>query len=145
MRRISQVVVVILIVAGLGLAGTWLYQAGYAQGAAADGSGPVFLPGPGYGFGFGGLFGILGFVLFAFLLFGLLRFAFRGSGSYGPGWGGPRGAWGSRSGSPTGSADPSVRGFGPWEDRARTIHDEWHRRAEAPPTSGDRSTPADAR
>ena len=122
MRRIAQVVLVILIIAGLGLAGSWLYQAGYAQGASADGTGPVSIPGPGFGFGFAGLFGILGFLLFLFLLFGLLRFAFRGPGSYGPGWGGGR----------------PGHGYGPWDERARAIHDDWHRRSDASAPASDR-------
>lgn len=128
MRRIAQVVLVILIVAGLGLAGTWLYQTGYAQGASADGTGPVFIPGPGFGFGFGGLFGILGFLLFLFLVFGLLRFAFRGpGGGYGPGWG--RGA----------------HGYGPWDERARAIHDDWHRGSDAPAPARDRGASPEGR
>lgn len=116
--RILGVIVLALLAVGLGGA---IFQTGYLAGVAADGTAPVVV-GPGYGYGwgwgFGGLFGFLGFLLFLFIFIAIVR-AIVGGGR--GGWG--RGGWG-----PGGwDSDPSQR-FGPWEERAREVHDEWHRR-----------------
>lgn len=108
---------IVLTVLAIGLAGA-IFQTGYLAGAGADGV--VDMPvrawrAFGWGFG-GGLFHLLGFIFFVFLFVTVLRLAF-GSGR-GHGWSsGPRGS----------DRDGSHR-YGPWEDRTREIHDEWHRR-----------------
>ena len=122
-RAFAAIVLAILLV-GLGAA---IFQTGYLAGVAADGSAPVVV-GPGYAYGWhgwgwgGGLIGgIVGFFVFLFvifLFFGLLRAAFGGWGRGGPG----RGGWG-----PGGYGHGSGHRLGPWEDRAREAHDEWHR------------------
>ena len=122
MRWFRILGVIVLALLAVGLAGA-IFQAGFLAGASADGSVPAYV-GPygwhGWGWGFGGgLFGILGFLLFLFLFFAILRAVFGG-------WGrGPRGGWG-------GGRFYGDR-YGRWEDRAREIHDEWHRREESGP------------
>jgi hypothetical protein len=125
---------IILVALAVGLAGA-IFQTGYLAGIAVDGGAPVFV-GPGYGhdwhgwgWGFGGgLFGFLGMLFFFILFIGLLRAVFGGGHRHG--WGhGSRGGWGRGAG-PSGPGDDHHR-FGPWEDRAREVHDEWHRRQAA--------------
>lgn len=146
--RVIGGLLVALLVVGLGAA---IYQTGFnvgATGAAgvAVGATPVVV-GPAYGYGWGwgfggGLFHLLGFIFFVFIFFAILRAIFgshrRGMGS---GWG--RG-WGPRGWGPSGYGDHPGQQFGPWEDRARQVHDEWHRRQDAPgatgPTTGPRPT-----
>ncbi|HEX4897167.1 MAG TPA: hypothetical protein VFV53_02265 [Candidatus Limnocylindrales bacterium] len=121
-RAFAAIVLAILLV-GLGAA---IFQTGYLAGVAADGSAPVVV-GPGYGYGWGGwgwrgglIGGIVGFFVFLFVIFlfiGLLRAAFGGWGRGGSG----RGGWGPGYGHGSGQR------FGPWEQRAREAHDEWHR------------------
>ena len=110
---------IVLTVLAIGLAGA-IFQTGYLAGAGADGV--VDMPvrawhAFGWGFG-GGLFHLLGFLFFIVLFVSLLRLAFGGGrGHGGHGWGpGPRG-W-----------DHDGSRYGRWEDRAREVHDEWHRR-----------------
>jgi hypothetical protein len=135
-RFIGAIVAVGLL---FGLGGA-IFQTGYLAGATAGGT-PVAVPVVGYGWGFGpfGLFGgffhILGSIFVFFLVLGLLRAIFFGGRhrSHG-GWGhGPRGSWGGPGGgSGGGSGDPERSG--PWMDRAREVHDEWHRhQADASP------------
>jgi hypothetical protein len=136
-RIIAGIVLVFVLV---GLAGG-IFQAGYFAGAAGGGTvvaGPWYGFAPfGWGFG-GGFFGFLGSLFILFLIFGLLRAAF-GGGHRGSWGGGPRRGW----------YDGDHRhgqGFGPWEGRAREIHDEWHRRTSepgsGPTTSGGPETPS---
>jgi len=115
----------------VGLAGA-IFQTGYLAGAVGTGTAVV---GPAYGWGWGfggGLFHFLGFIVFVLIFFALMRAVF---GGHRHGWGpGPRGygrAWGP-------GEHPDHHGpdrFGPWEDRARQVHDEWHRRNDSPPTT----------
>ena len=122
---------IILAVLAIGLAGA-IFQTGYLAGAAGTGTavaGPVYGWGWGWGFG-GGLFHFLGFLFFVILFFALMRAIF---GGHRRDWGhGPRGygrGWG-HDGYGTGD-HPGAERFGPWEDRARQVHDEWHRRQDA--------------
>lgn len=90
---IGIVVLVLLIGAGVGI-----YDAGIQQGIAQTANVPVGAVAPyAYGWGFHGGFGIFGFLfplLFIFLIFGLVRAAFRGGrGGWGHGWGPDRSAW----------------------------------------------------
>jgi hypothetical protein len=121
MRGFRVIGVVVLTLLAIGLGGV-IYQAGYLAGAAAQGTAQVVV-GPGYGYGWGwgfggGLLSIFGFLLFAFIFFAILRAAFGGWGRGGYGHGG----WG-----PGGYTRRSGERFGQWEDRAREVHDEWHR------------------
>jgi hypothetical protein len=125
--RILFIVVLVGVAVGIGVTA---YDAGLSTGLAQSGH-VVVAPGDyavapyaGYGWGFGrgfGFFGFFGMLLFLFLIFALVRAAFGGR----RGWSGShhhdeRGSW---------------RG-GPWESRAREVHDEWHR---GPSDGGDRS------
>ena len=125
---IARIVAVVLLVGLIGGVGVSVYQAGFVAGAAAEGA-TVVAPLAGYGWGFGhgfGFFGFLGTLLFFLLIFGLLRAIFwRGP----RGWG--RGPWGyghHGSGGPDRPSGPEAFRGSPWEDRAREVHDEWHRR-----------------
>lgn len=125
---------ILLAVLAIGLAGA-IFQTGYLAGVAADGAVAPVVVGPGYhygwGWGFGGgLFGILGFLFFLFLFFAIIRAAF-GGGRRG-GWG--HGPWGGGWGRDEAGHHMTGR-FGPWEERAREAHHEWHRRE----ASGDAS------
>ncbi|MGH2592750.1 MAG: hypothetical protein ACRDGG_04495 [Anaerolineae bacterium] len=117
-RIVLGVVLVLVLIAGAVGIGTYVYNAGVAQGLAESGklvapeSGAVPYPyyGPFYrpfGFGFGFL-GLLFPLLFLFLVFGLLRRLF---------W---RGGWGG--GGPRGN----------WEKGVPPMFEEWHRRAHEP-------------
>jgi hypothetical protein len=134
MRFSSRILAVLGILALIGLIG----GAAYAAGLSA--SGVAHPDGYGYGFAFIG-FGVLhflGFILFVFLFFALLRFAFGGH----RGWGGrgQMGGWGQGPG-PGGwnqtAGDPR-------EAWIRGRLEEWHRTAHAtdgtppsqPPTAG---------
>lgn len=131
-----------LLLVGVGAA---IYQTGVGVGTAgaagaagvAGGTAPVVV-GPAYGYGWGwgfggGLFHILGFIFFLVIFFAILRAIF---GGHRRGWGG---GWG-RGWGPGGYGDHPGQQFGPWEDRARQAHDEWHRRQDAPGATGP-STP----
>ena len=131
---------IILAALAIGLGGA-IFQSGYLAGVAADGAAPVVVNpaygyGPGWGWGFGGgLFHILGTILFIFIFFGILSAIF-GAGRRGWGHGG-RGGWGR------GDWDKGDhRRFGPWEDRAREAHDEWHRQQGAGGSGTSSSTSA---
>ena len=130
---------ILLVVLAIAFAGA-IFQTGYFAGTAAgvhpEVVGPAYGYGYGWGWGFGGgLFHLLGFIFVVFIFFAILRALFGGHRrSWGPG---PRG-WGQGWG-PTNQGDhPGRSQFGPWEDRARQMHDEWHRRQDAPPA--DRPT-----
>jgi hypothetical protein len=116
---------IILAALAIGLGGA-IFQSGYLAGVAADGGAPVVVNpayGPGWGWGFGGgFFSILWTILFVLLFFGILSAIFGGGRR---GWGhGGRGRW------EHGDWDKGEHHrFGPWEDRAREAHDEWHRQA----------------
>ena len=130
MRRALSIILIIgLLALGGGFIAQTAYQAGLSTAittvqvqAGADGSvvAPFIVPGYGYGWhngfgpGFGpgfGIFGFLGFLLFAFLFVGLIRvLSFRGGAGR---WGGPNGKTGTH----------------PWEPRARQAFDDWHRTA----------------
>jgi len=110
---------IVLAVLAIGLAGA-IFQTGYLAGVAADGGVAPVVVGNAYGWGWGfggGLFHILGFLFFLILFFAILRAIF-GAGR--GGWG--RGGWG-----PGGYGHDAGHRFGPWEQRAREAHDEWHR------------------
>jgi hypothetical protein len=124
-RTIARVLLALVIIGGVALLGVGAYNAGVTQGLLSSGQvvgtpgaypGGPYVGGWGYGWGPGpgfGFFGFLGTLFFIFLIFALLRAAFgRGRGWGGGGWGGP---------------GSGRYGRGPWEDRAREIHDEWHR------------------
>jgi hypothetical protein len=144
-RTILGLLFALLLIAGAAAVGVGIYNAGIAQGIAQSADGatpPVVVPAYGYGWGgpgwgIGGLFfGILFFVFFLFLIGGLFRaLTYRGRGWGGPGWGGP-GRWGA-------GHDHSVEGFrgSPWEQRAREVHDEWHRQRDASGGSAGLPTP----
>lgn len=125
---------IILAVLAIGLAGA-IFQTGYLAGAAGTGTavaGPAYGWGWGWGFG-GGLVHFLGFLFFVILFFALMRAIF---GGHRHGWGDSRGygrGWGHDGRGHDGH--PGPEGFRPWEDRARQIHDEWHRRQDSPATS----------
>jgi hypothetical protein len=133
-RSVARFLVALVIIAGVAFIGIGAYNAGVSQGLAQAGH-VVVTPGDypvgpyigGYGWGHGigfGFFGFLGTLFFIFLLFALVRAAFgghRGRHGWG-GWGGP-GGWAG----PGGPGGPGAGGRGPWEARAREIHDEWHR------------------
>jgi hypothetical protein len=122
-RIIAAVIAVGLLV---GLGGT-IFQTGYLAGAAASGT-PAVVPVVGYGWGFapfgfgGGIFHLLGTLFVVFLVLGLLRAALFGGRRHGHDRGpwGPHGSWAG----PAGDGDR----MGPWMDRAREVHEEWHRR-----------------
>jgi hypothetical protein len=120
--RLLAALVLVGLLGGIGVS---VYQAGFAAGAAAGGAtivapiGPYGWWGPGWGFG-GLLFGFIGLLILIFIVGGLLRAIF---------WRGPRwshGSWG-RHGTWGPGGPEGFRG-GPWEARARELHDEWHRR-----------------
>ena len=147
MRFFKIVGGLILAVLAIGLAGA-IYQTGFSAGAAGGVSPAVVAPayayGPGWGWGWGfggGLFHLLGFIFFLFLFFALLRVLF--GGGHRRGWGpGPRG-WGQGWGPGDRGDHPGPNQFGPWEDRARQVHDEWHRRQDAPTSNPPDARPAD--
>ncbi len=142
-RTIAQFLLVVFLVFGAIGLGVTAYNAGVTQGLAQTGTvavapiGPVAVaPYAGWGWGFGpgfGFFGFLGGLLFLFLLFGLIRAAF------GPrrGWGGHRHGWGP-GGYSGGWTDETGR---TWEDRAREVHDGWHRAHPDAPTGTGPSGP----
>jgi hypothetical protein len=126
-RTIAQIILAVVVVAGIAFFGIGAYNAGVTQGLAQGGNVVVnpgaYIGGPyvgGWGYGWHGgfsFFGFLGTLFFIFLLFGLLRAAFGRGRGWGPGrWGGPGGPGGWDRHDPRG-----------WEGRAKEIHDEWHR------------------
>jgi hypothetical protein len=142
LRTLAGVLLTVVIITGAIFLGIGAYNAGVTQGLIE--SGQVTAPGPyvggpyvgGWGYGYGGgpgfgLFGFLATIFFIFLVIGLVRAAFGRKRSWGGGgWGGPRGweRWDRHE-------------HGPWEARAREIHDEWHRTG-GRPTSTDPDQPA---
>lgn len=129
--RILGALIAIGLLVGLGGA---IFQTGFLAGAAANGTTVTVPVGYGWGYGFHpfGFFGFLGSLLVFFLVIGLIRAAIFGGrhhGAEGWGHGSGRGPWGGMNGH--GSRDH-------WMDRAREVHDEWHRR-----DSADRSAPPD--
>jgi hypothetical protein len=145
-RSIARILLVVILVgAAIGL-GVGAYNAGVSAGLAQSGN-VVVTPGAypvapyvgyGWGWGFGpgfGFFGFIGGLLFLFIFIGIVRAAF----------GGMRGGWGPRHGPWTGPGGYRGNDFrgSPWEDRAREIHDAWHRdHPEAPdrPAGGSTSS-----
>jgi hypothetical protein len=128
-RTIAQVILALVLITGVVFLGIGAYNAGVTQGLVQSGQvvvapgayvgpyvGGPYVGGWGHGFSF---FGFLGTLFFILLLFGLLRAVF----GRGRGWGGGHGGWGGPGG--------PGRYPGPWEDRAREIHDEWHRSRDA--------------
>ncbi len=127
-----RVVLAIVLIAALVGVGTYVYNAGVAQGLAASGKivapdggvapyayyGPFYQP---WGFGFG-IFGLIFPLLFIFLIFGLLRGIFFG------GWRGRRG-WG----------DPRSQ-RGEWPHDVPPTVEEWHRKMHESQSSEKRSS-----
>jgi hypothetical protein len=108
--------VLLALLVGGGLLAATAFQAGIAAGTAGPAVAPVAAPYwagvAWHPFGFW-LFGLVGFVLFLFLVFALLRLAFgRGHRGRWDGYGGP--------------------GSAPWERQARDRFDAWHEEAHAP-------------
>ncbi len=129
--RIVLVLVLIAVLVGLG---TYVYDAGVAQGLATSGKAVVpdggTAPYPYYapfyrpwGFGFG-IFGLIFPLLFIFLIFGLLRGIFFGGWRGRQGWGGPRGERGER---------------GEWPHDVPPAVEEWHRKMHESQSSEKRS------
>ena len=128
----ARVVAALVLIGLLGALGVSVYQAGFLAGAAAEGTTVVAPYAYGWGWGIGhGFFGFLGTLIVIFIIFGLLRAIFW----RGPRWGGGRG-WGY--GHHGYGPDRGPDGFkgSPWEDRAREVHDEWHRRQGGEGSSG---------
>ncbi len=133
---IGIVVLVLLIGVGVGI-----YDAGIQQGIAQTANVPVGAVAPyayGYGWGFHGGFGIFGFLfplLFIFLIFGLVRAAFRGGrgGWGGHGWGGY--GWGPNG--PDRSAWQAER-----ERQLAEMHNRFHEGGGQDPASPGPDRPA---
>ena len=152
MPRILAVILLVAVLAiGGGLIATTAYQAGLstavttATGSAGTVVAPVVVPAYGYGYGYGwhagfGFFGLLGTLLFLFIVFALLRAIFWRGGPGRRGWGpGGYGGYGYGKG-----PDGSGHGHGPWDTRANEAFDEWHRRAHgetSPPEPTDPTRP----
>jgi hypothetical protein len=129
-RTVASILLAVVIITGGVFLGIGAYNAGVTQGLID--SGQIGSPGPyiggpyGWGYGMGpgfGFFGFLATLFFIFIVIALVRAAFGfGRGGRGP-WGGP-GGW-------------DRHGRGAWDERARQIHDEWHR------TGGSGSAGAD--
>ena len=138
--RAVALVVLLVVLAGVGVS---LYNAGVSAGISQqlqqvvqDGQTVTVAPYPygpywhgGWGFGFGGFFGILFFIIGLFLIFGLIRAAF----GWGRGGRGGPGGWGKHY----------AYGRGGWNsgDRVADWHRELHRREE----SGDADKPEENR
>jgi hypothetical protein len=146
----TRVALGIALAVGVIALGTSVYQAGFTAGVATEGSVAV-APAPVYaGYGWGvhwgfPFFGFFGFLLFLFLLFGLFRLIFWGGRGRGRGYGyGPGPGWGNRGrdhdhgadatsvGDRGGSTGSTSTGSAPWEGRAHSVFDEWHRQAHDP-------------
>jgi hypothetical protein len=117
----------LLVVALLVGLGVGVYQAGIAQGIVDAGRYPAgaTVPVAGAGWEGPGFFGILFWIVFLFILFGILRAAFSRGRGYGPGWGHHGYGW-----EPGWSRDPGTGEAGPesWRgERDRRIAD-LHRR-----------------
>ena len=140
----GRVIAALVLVGLLGAVGVSIYQAGFVAGAATEGTTVVAPYAYGYGWGWGighGFFGFFGTLIVIFIIFGLLRAIFW----RGPRWGrGPWGYYGHHGyGSKGEGSDRGPDGFrgSPWEDRAREVHDEWHRRQGGEGSSGS-NTPS---
>ena len=137
----------ILAVLAVGLVGA-IYQTGFMAGAAGTagvGNPVVVAPAYGYGWGWGwgfggGLFHLLGFIFFVFIFFAILRAIF---GGHHRGWGGGSRGWGGGWGPGDHGSHPGTGQYGPWEDRARQVHDDWHRRQNASTTESTKTTTGD--
>jgi hypothetical protein len=94
-RGFGSFLVGLLALVLLGAIGVGIYDAGLQQGIAQSASVPAgTVPYYAYGYGFHGGFGLFGLLfplLFLFLIFGLVRAAFRGGRG---GWGHGYGRWG---------------------------------------------------
>jgi hypothetical protein len=129
-RVLLSIVLTIVLIAALVGVGTYVYNAGVAQGLAANGKivapdgsaapypyyGPVYQP---WGFGFG-IFGLIFPLLFIFVIFGLLRGLLFG------GWR-RRGPWGWD------------RPHSDWEKNVPPTVEEWHRKMHESPSDEKRS------
>jgi len=124
-RFVVRLLLVLALVAGLAILGAGVYQAGFAAGlVAAEAAVPGVVAYPAWGWGPGfGIFGLLGFLLFLFLFFGLVRAAFFGFGGRGRGGHGP-GGWGHAH-------------WGP----PRDAFEDWHRRAHEPGAGSEARDP----
>lgn len=156
-RIIPAIALIVLVAIGGGLIANAAYNAGLNSAvttAVSNGQAvvPVVAPPYGYGYGYGwhpfgwgfSIFGLLFGLFILFVIFGLIRAAFRGGRR---GWG--QGGWGP------GHHD---RGWDaryerdPWIDRFGPSFEEWHRQAHGstpssgsstePPASNQGSTPA---
>jgi hypothetical protein len=142
MRRVVPTILLLtVLLVGGGLVATVAYQAGLSASVTtvAAPSGTVVVPAYGYGYGwhfFGpgfGFLGLLGTILFLFIVFGLVRavvFGFGRGPRHGHGWGpGMRDAYRAR-----------------WETGAHETFEDWHRHAHdetAKPVDGRPTTPPD--
>ena len=142
-RTIAGILLAILLIGGAVTLGVSAYNAGVTAGLAQSGQVVVtnsgyLAPGGayiGYGWGWGhgvGFFGFLGGLLFFFLLIGLIRVAF---GGHRHGWGRGYGRGFGPGAGPDGR--PGWRADG-WEDRAREVHDAWHREHPEATSASDR-------
>jgi hypothetical protein len=123
----ARVIAAVVLVGLLGALGVGVYQAGFVAGAATEGATVVAPYAYGWGWGIGhGFFGFFGTLLVIFIIFGLLRAIFWRGPRWGGGWGYGHHGYGRPDG---------FRGS-PWEDRAREVHDEWHRRQGGETSSG---------
>jgi hypothetical protein len=141
-RTIAAILLVAVLAIGGGLIATTAYQAGLntAVTTAVAGGATVVapLPAAGYGYGYGygwhpggfglGFFGLLGTLLFVFLVIGLIRALFFRGGH------GRRGGWGPSGG----TGGPGGGRF--WEARLGDSFQEWHRQAHGPESSNEPPT-----
>ncbi len=138
-RTIARVLLLVVLIVGAIGVGVTAYDAGLSAGLAQHGdvAAPGYLAAPYYGWGWGfghgfGFFGFLGGLLFLFLLFALIRAAFGGPRR---GWGG---GWGGGHGRGWYAGGWRDEGGRTWEDRAREVHDAWHRDHPDDPNGPDR-------
>ena len=125
-RGIVGILFGVIVVALIIGAGAGVYNAGLAQGLAQAGAAPAgtVVPYAGYAYGYGfhpffgfGFIGLLFPILFLFLIFGLVRAAFRGGRG---GWGG---GWGHRGWGPGGPG-----GYDGWREQREQQIADFHRR-----------------
>ncbi|HET9085611.1 MAG TPA: hypothetical protein VFN41_14535 [Candidatus Limnocylindrales bacterium] len=105
---------------------------------------PYYYGGWGWGWGHGFPFlGFIGFFLFLFLIFGLMRAVFwRGRGGWGRGWGGPGYGYGPGGYGPGGYDKGSGRD--PRSHFQQTF-DDWHRQAHGEGSSSEPTSPTPPR